>query len=164
MFWLLKRFKKSAEPKKRNKKGLIAILLIIGVIAFQNFAPKDSDLRIKIEDAVNSVTDLLPWFSRSFCSGGASAYSGSRNSEGPITVTIDSSGEANYPGKRGKAPTNSWLTEIDPKEQDVDWPSESPTRHSPTLIGAVRTSVGPLCRSTTLATGMAPIWVIPFGG
>jgi hypothetical protein len=60
MFWLLNRFKKAAEPKKRKKKGRIAILLIVGVIAFQNFAPKDSELRIKIEDAVNSVTDLLP--------------------------------------------------------------------------------------------------------
>lgn len=60
MFWLLKRFKKTAEPKKRKKKGRIAILLIVGVIAFQSFAPKDSELRMKIEDAVNSVTDLLP--------------------------------------------------------------------------------------------------------
>jgi hypothetical protein len=60
MFWLLKRFKKTAEPKKRRKKGLVTILLILGVIAFQNFAPKDSELRMKIEDAVNSVTDLLP--------------------------------------------------------------------------------------------------------
>jgi hypothetical protein len=60
MFWLLKRFKKKTEPKKRKKKGWIAILLIVGVIAFQNFAPKYSELRMKIEDAVNSVTDLLP--------------------------------------------------------------------------------------------------------
>ena len=60
MFWLLKRFKKKTEPKKRKKKGWIAILLIVGVIAFQSFAPKDSELRMKIEDAVNSVTDLLP--------------------------------------------------------------------------------------------------------
>jgi hypothetical protein len=60
MFWQLKRFSKSAEPKKRKKKGLITILLIIGLIAFQNFAPNDSDLRIKIEDAVDSITDLLP--------------------------------------------------------------------------------------------------------
>jgi hypothetical protein len=60
MFWLLKRFKKTVEPKKRRKKGLVTILLIFGIIAFQNFAPKDSELRMKIEDAVNSVTDLLP--------------------------------------------------------------------------------------------------------
>jgi hypothetical protein len=60
MFWLLNRVKKTAEPKKRKKKSRIAILLIVGVIAFQNFGPKDSELRMKIEDAVNSVTDLLP--------------------------------------------------------------------------------------------------------
>jgi hypothetical protein len=60
MFWQLKRFNKSAEPKKRNKIGLVTILMIIGVIAFQNFAPIDSDLRVKIEDAVDSITDLLP--------------------------------------------------------------------------------------------------------
>ena len=164
MFWLLKRFKKSAEPKKRKKKGLIAILLVIGVIAFQNFAPKDSELRMKIEDAVNSVTDLLPWLSGSFRTGRTSAYSGSRNSESPVTVTIDRPGEADHSGKRGKAPTNSWLTEIDPKKQDVDWPSESPTCHMATLIGVLTRSVGPPRRSTSRATGMALIWVIPFGG
>jgi hypothetical protein len=60
MFWLLNRVKKTAEPKKRKKKSRIAILLIVGLIAFQNFGPKDSELRMKIEDAVNSVTDLLP--------------------------------------------------------------------------------------------------------
>lgn len=60
MFWQLKRFNKSAEPKKRKKKGLITILLIIGVITLQNFAPIDSDIRMKIDDAVDSVTDLLP--------------------------------------------------------------------------------------------------------
>ncbi len=60
MFSLLKRFKKTTEPKKRKKKGRIAILLIVGLIIFQNFAPKDSEIRMKIEDAVSSVTDLLP--------------------------------------------------------------------------------------------------------
>jgi len=48
------------NQRKERKKGLITILLIIGVIAFQNFAPNDFDLRMKIEDAVDSITDLLP--------------------------------------------------------------------------------------------------------
>jgi hypothetical protein len=60
MLWILRRFKKSTEPRKRKKKGLVTILLIVAVVAFQNFAPKDSELRIKIEDLVSSVTDLLP--------------------------------------------------------------------------------------------------------
>ena len=60
MLWLLKKFKKNTEPRKRKKKGLVTVLLIVGVIAFQNFAPKDSELRLKIEDLVSSATDLLP--------------------------------------------------------------------------------------------------------
>ncbi len=60
MLWLLRRLKKSTEPRKHKKKGLVTILLIVAVIAFQNFAPKDSELRIKIEDLVSSVTNLLP--------------------------------------------------------------------------------------------------------
>ncbi len=60
MLWLVRRLKKSTEPRKRKKKGLVTILLIVAVVAFQNFAPKDSELRIKIEDLVSSVTDLLP--------------------------------------------------------------------------------------------------------
>ena len=50
MLWLLRRLKNNSEPRKRKKKGLVTILLIVGVIAFQNFAPKDSELRVKIED------------------------------------------------------------------------------------------------------------------
>jgi hypothetical protein len=60
MLWLLRRLKNNSEPRKRKKKGLVTILLIVGVIAFQNFAPKDSELRLKIEDLVSSATDLLP--------------------------------------------------------------------------------------------------------
>jgi hypothetical protein len=60
MLWLLRRLKNSSEPRKRKKKGLVTILLIVGVIAFQNFAPKDSELRLKIEDLVSSAADLLP--------------------------------------------------------------------------------------------------------
>ena len=60
MLWLLRRLRKNSEPRKRKKKGLVTILLIVGVIAFQNFAPKDSELRLKIEDLVSSATDLLP--------------------------------------------------------------------------------------------------------
>ena len=60
MLWLLRRLRKNSEPRKRKKKGLVAILLIVGIIAFQNFAPKDSELRLKIEDLVSSATDLLP--------------------------------------------------------------------------------------------------------
>jgi hypothetical protein len=57
---LLRRLKNNSEPRKRKKKGLVTILLIVGVIAFQNFAPKDSELRLKIEDLVSSAADLLP--------------------------------------------------------------------------------------------------------
>ena len=60
MLWIIRRFRNNSEPRKRKKKGLVTILLIVGVIAFQNFAPKDSDLRLKIEDLVSSATDLLP--------------------------------------------------------------------------------------------------------
>ena len=60
MLWLLRRLKNNSEPRKRKKKGLVTMLLIVGVIAFQNFAPKDSELRLKIEDLVSSATDLLP--------------------------------------------------------------------------------------------------------
>jgi hypothetical protein len=60
MLWLLRRLKNSSEPRKRKKKGLVTVLLIVGVIAFQNFAPKDSELRLKIEDLVSSAADLLP--------------------------------------------------------------------------------------------------------
>jgi hypothetical protein len=60
MLWLLRRLKNNSEPRKRKKKGLVTILLIVGVIAFQNFAPKDSELRLKIEDLVSSAADLLP--------------------------------------------------------------------------------------------------------
>ena len=60
MLWLLRRLKNNSEPRKRKKKGLVTILLIVGVIAFQNFAPKDSELRLKIEDLVSSAVDLLP--------------------------------------------------------------------------------------------------------
>ena len=60
MLWLLRKFKKNSEPRKRKKKGLVTILLVVGVIAFQKFAPKDSELRLKIVDLVSSVTDLLP--------------------------------------------------------------------------------------------------------
>jgi hypothetical protein len=60
MLWLLRKLKKNSEPRKRKKKGLVTILLVVGVIAFQKFAPKDSELRLKIEDLVSSVTDLLP--------------------------------------------------------------------------------------------------------
>ena len=60
MLWLLRRLKNNSEPRKRKKKGLVTILLIVGVIAFQNFAPKDSELRLKIEDLVSTATDLLP--------------------------------------------------------------------------------------------------------
>jgi hypothetical protein len=60
MLWLFRRLKKSSEPRKRKKKGLVTVLLIVGVIAFQNFAPKDSELRLKIEDLVSSAADLLP--------------------------------------------------------------------------------------------------------
>jgi hypothetical protein len=60
MLWLLRSLKNSSEPRKRKKKGLVTILLIVGVIAFQNFAPKDSELRLKIEDLVSSAADLLP--------------------------------------------------------------------------------------------------------
>ncbi len=60
MFWFFKRFKKTTETKKRKKKGRVAILLIVAVVVFQNFAPKDSELRMKIEDTVRLVTDLLP--------------------------------------------------------------------------------------------------------
>ena len=59
MFWILKRFRKNSEPRKRKKKGLVAILLITAVIAFQNLAPEDSELRVKIEDLISSVTDFL---------------------------------------------------------------------------------------------------------
>ena len=60
MLWLLGRLKNNSEPRKRKKKGLVTILLIVGVIAFQNFAPKDSELRVKIEDLISSATGLLP--------------------------------------------------------------------------------------------------------
>jgi hypothetical protein len=60
MLWLLRRLKNNSEPRKRKKKGLVAILLIVAVIAFQNLAPEDSELRVKIEDLISSVTDLLP--------------------------------------------------------------------------------------------------------
>jgi hypothetical protein len=60
MLWLLKRLRKNSEPRKRKKKGLVAILLIVGIIAFQNFAPEDSELRVNIEDLISSATDLLP--------------------------------------------------------------------------------------------------------
>ena len=60
MLWLLRRLKNNSEPRKRKKKGLVTILLIVGVIAFQNFAPKDSELRLKIEDLVSSAVGLLP--------------------------------------------------------------------------------------------------------
>ena len=60
MLWLLRKFKKNSEPRKRKKKGLVTILLVVGVIAFQKFAPKDSELRLKNQDLVSSVTDLLP--------------------------------------------------------------------------------------------------------
>lgn len=60
MLWLFRRLKKSSEPRKRKKKGLVTVLLIVGVIAFQNFAPEDSELRVKIEDLISLATDLLP--------------------------------------------------------------------------------------------------------
>lgn len=60
MLWLLKKLRKNSEPKKRKKKGLITILLIVAVIAFQNFAPKDSEIRMQIDDIIGSVADLLP--------------------------------------------------------------------------------------------------------
>ena len=60
MLWLLRRLKNNSEPRKRKKKGLVTILLIVGVIAFQNFAPEDSELRVKIEDLISLATDLLP--------------------------------------------------------------------------------------------------------
>lgn len=60
MFWLFKRFRKSTEPRKKRRKSLVAVLLIVALIAYQNLAPKDSDFRKKIEDLVASVTDLLP--------------------------------------------------------------------------------------------------------
>jgi hypothetical protein len=60
MLWLFRRLRKNSEPRKRKKKGLVAILLIVGIVAFQNFAPEDSELRVKIEDLISSATDLLP--------------------------------------------------------------------------------------------------------
>jgi hypothetical protein len=60
MLWLLRKFKKSSEPRKRKKKGLVTIFLIAGIIVFQNFAPEDSGLRLKIEELISSATDLLP--------------------------------------------------------------------------------------------------------
>jgi len=60
MLWIIRRFRNSSEPRKRKKKGLVAILLIVGIVAFQNFAPEDSELRVKIEDLISSTTDLLP--------------------------------------------------------------------------------------------------------
>jgi hypothetical protein len=60
MLWIIRRFRNNSEPRKRKKKGLVTILLIVGVIAFQNFAPEDSELRVKIEDLISLATDLLP--------------------------------------------------------------------------------------------------------
>ena len=60
MLWIIRRLRNNSEPRKRKKKGLVAILLIVAVIAFQNLAPEDSELRVKIEDLISSVTDLLP--------------------------------------------------------------------------------------------------------
>jgi hypothetical protein len=60
MLWLFRRLNKNSESRKRKKKGLVTVLLIVGVIAFQNFAPEDSELRLKIEDIVSSATDFLP--------------------------------------------------------------------------------------------------------
>ena len=134
MFWLLNRFKKTTEPKKRKKKGRIAILLIVGVIAFQNFAPKDSEIRMKIEDAVNSVTDLLPWFPRTFGSGGSPADTRTRDCEGPIPVTINSTGESDYSWQGGETPSNTGFAEVDPEKKEIKWFSEPPASHRITLV------------------------------
>ena len=137
MLWLLRKLKKNSEPRKRKKKGLVTILLVVGVIAFQKFAPKDSELRLKIEDLVSSVTDLLPWFSGSFCSGRPSADSSSWNCKCPITISIYCASEANDFWYRWKTPANTGLAEVDPEKQDIDGPSKSPTCHAPTLVRAL---------------------------